>query len=239
MAHSKVPNASQKFLLFLIVSATVMSQITVAVKGANEFCLMMPPNPAGNVGDTEGSSLAKCTSATLADTVGASVFPAGFITGAHFVSTPLYVQVTGTIDREKFQLSDTDQGGEYDSDPNGSRPGSTCAGYPSYFSYLGPAGNIFCIRCCNPGGDCDSSQDKAGCMTRIPGVYTIGFSSNGEDTAVTNATLTAAKTSTASVSEATTVSVVTPKSTASKENSAASNFSDVLMTTFLLIVLTV
>ena len=166
-----------------------MSGITVAIQNATAFCLMLPPQPGQNVGNTEGSSLARCT-VPMAEATGSLLLPKGFIRSAHFISTNHYVQVTGQLDRGAYGLAASDQGGEYDSDPHGSRPGSVCAGATSYFSYVEPSDNRYCIRCCQSGGDCDSSQDLVGCLSRMTGNYGPGFTQNGQSISASESTST-------------------------------------------------
>jgi hypothetical protein len=51
----KVTLLSAVFLSFAFADP-----ITVGIATPTDFCLMMPPAPGGNVGDTEGTSLARC-----------------------------------------------------------------------------------------------------------------------------------------------------------------------------------
>ena len=77
----------------------------------------------------------------------------GFITSAHLIETADYVQVSGNMDNSKYGLDPTDGGGQYDSALGGSRPGSKCAGYPSYLEYVEPDQSRYCLRCCKKDDD--------------------------------------------------------------------------------------
>ena len=78
----------------------------------DDFCLFAPPNPgaASDIGDTERIEVAWCVQGGH----GTRVIPDGTITGAHFVQTPDYVQVTGVGDLTKINIPQGDQGGELD-----------------------------------------------------------------------------------------------------------------------------
>lgn len=82
--------------------------------------------------------------------------PSGFIVSAHFMNGPNYVQITGQINRAAYGLLQNDVGTEYSSDLFSYTAGSSCQGYSSYISFLEPDANVFCVRCCRPGGDCDA-----------------------------------------------------------------------------------
>ena len=89
----------------------------------DDFCLFAPPNPgaASDIGDTERIEVAWCVQGGH----GTRVIPDGTITGAHFVQTPDYVQVTGVGDLTKINIPQGDQGGELDphgADGNGESP---------------------------------------------------------------------------------------------------------------------
>lgn len=127
----------------ILASASVLAQgplnesITVGVVSQYDFCLMLPPTPGGNIGDTEGTSLSRCLG-NVPGSRAVGPFPDGFITSAHFIETPEYVQVSGNLDIALYNLDPTDGGGQYDSAMGGSRPYSMCANYPSYLSYVEP-----------------------------------------------------------------------------------------------------
>ncbi len=111
--------------------------ITVGVVSQYDFCLMLPPTPGGNIGNTEGTSLSRCIG-NVPGSKAVGPLPDGFITSAHLIETPEYIQVSGNLDVAKYGLDPTDGGGQYDSAMGGSRPYSMCANYPSYLSYVEP-----------------------------------------------------------------------------------------------------
>lgn len=78
----------------------------------DDFCIYGPPNPGPDsvIGNTERIEVAWC----LKSGYGTRVMPEGTITGAHFVQTPDYVQVTGVGDLTKINIPDHDEGGELD-----------------------------------------------------------------------------------------------------------------------------
>lgn len=128
------------------------------------FCSFMPPKAGDDVGGTENDGIPMCTNASL----GGEQFPDGFIQSAHYVKTSSYVQVTGTIDRTKYDLSESDGGGQYD---NKDIDGVTCNGYKYFVNLIEPDANTFCIRCCEEQSDCRLGISTAGCETIVPGEY--------------------------------------------------------------------
>lgn len=79
------------------------------INDVTDFCVWAPPN-GGAVSDFEGSVVSYCTKAGR----GTRVLPEGTITGAHFIKTRSYVQVTGTGDFTKIGITAGDAGGELD-----------------------------------------------------------------------------------------------------------------------------
>ncbi|CEQ43149.1 SPOSA6832_05050, partial [Sporobolomyces salmonicolor] len=75
-----------------------------------DFCLWGPPAPGSTIGDSEEFEVAWCTAAGH----GARLMPPGTITGAHFLITPHYIQVTGVGDFTKMNVQSGDEGGELD-----------------------------------------------------------------------------------------------------------------------------
>ena len=78
----------------------------------DDFCIFAPPNPGpgSDIGDTERIEVSWCIQAGY----GTRLIPDGAITGAHFVQTPDYVQVTGVGDLTKINIPQGDEGGELD-----------------------------------------------------------------------------------------------------------------------------
>jgi hypothetical protein len=89
----------------------------------SQFCLLLPPSPGNRdnhngtidsdaIADTEKNAVVFCTQEELAP--GARPMPDGFIASAEyqFNTTAEFVQIRGKIDREKYDLSKADGGGQ-------------------------------------------------------------------------------------------------------------------------------
>lgn len=79
----------------------------------SDFCLFLPPQPGLEVATNEDNGIPFCSNGSN-DVPGAQNFPQGFITVAHFQQNTTYQQVTGYMNPSAYQLSSTDQGGQYD-----------------------------------------------------------------------------------------------------------------------------
>lgn len=100
------------------------------VNSLDDWCIFAPPQPGPDsvIGNTERIEVAWCT----ADGHGTRLIPDGSITGAHFVQTPDYVQITGVGDLTKINIPAGDEGGELDphgADGNGEYPETRNARY--------------------------------------------------------------------------------------------------------------
>jgi hypothetical protein len=103
---------------------------------------------------------------------GSQPFPQGFITTAHYQQTDSYTQITGFFDRSKYNLSESDGGGQYDSHANHKPVGSSCQNFPFFVSMIEPSNNRFCIRCCQNTEDCKTGISQYGCARVVtPGNY--------------------------------------------------------------------
>ena len=82
------------------------------VNSIDDFCFFAPQKPGAQsaIGNTEREEVSWCVQAGY----GTRVIPPGTITGAHFVQTPDYVQVTGVGDLTKVNIPQGDTGGELD-----------------------------------------------------------------------------------------------------------------------------
>ncbi|KAI8605447.1 hypothetical protein EDD21DRAFT_363589 [Dissophora ornata] len=178
----------------------------VQITSASNWCMMMPPMEGGDIAGSEDNAVAFCTTDNP-DAPGARVFPSGFIQSAHFVAGSGYVQVTGQIDRTRYSLSETDQGGQYDIR---APVGSSCAGYNYYVNLIEPHSNTYCIRCCTDMSDCNTGESTYGCARIIPGDYSGRSNDDIADSAVTSTTSSA------------TSSSVTPTSASSSTSSISS-----------------
>ena len=105
---------------------------TLPVNSVDDFCIFAPPNPGPDsvIGNTERIEVAWC----LKDGYGTRLIPENTITGAHFVQTPDYVQVTGVGDLTKINIPAQDAGGELD--PHGADGNGQYERYLIYISVL-------------------------------------------------------------------------------------------------------
>ncbi|KAK0467583.1 hypothetical protein IW261DRAFT_1346176 [Armillaria novae-zelandiae] len=152
----------------------------------HDSCLWAPPTAGvdSGIGNTERIEVSWC----LKDGYGTRVIPSGAITGAHFVQTPDFIQVTGTGDLTKLNIPAGDTGGELDphgADGNGNPIGglvfSTAFGkLEQVFEWTNfMAADQFCFRACNPAGSmaptwCQHIYDVMGCAWNMPANYGSG-----------------------------------------------------------------
>ncbi|KAM5543463.1 hypothetical protein V8D89_002714 [Ganoderma adspersum] len=155
------------------------------VNAIDDWCIFAPPTPGPDavIGNTERIEVAWC----IKPGHGTRLIPDGAITGAHFVQTPDYVQVTGVGDLTKINIPQNDAGGELDphgADGNGNPIGGLV--FTSAFGTLAQAHewtnfvafNEFCIRVCKDGPNapalCNHIYDVMGCDWNMPGDYSSG-----------------------------------------------------------------
>ena len=155
---------------------------TAWLNSLQDFCLWGPAE-YGTVGEKERHGVAYCTT----DRHGTRLIPDGTITGAHFVQTRDYVQVTGQGDFTNILIPDGDDGGEFD--PHGADDlGNPIGGivyttanpasngepffvdqWTNFMSY-----NQFCFRACwgeDAARQCEHIYDVLGCQWNIPANY--------------------------------------------------------------------
>lgn len=125
----------------------------VYINSIKDFCLWAPHKRA-TIGDSEAKTIAYCTKSGY----GTRLIPDGTISGAHFLKTPSYVQVTGRGDLTKINVAPRDEGGELD--PHGADGSGNPVGgvvftraftgnwqqiheWQNFISY-----NEFCFRAC-------------------------------------------------------------------------------------------
>ncbi|CAE6519662.1 unnamed protein product, partial [Rhizoctonia solani] len=167
-------------------SQTSMCQ-NVYINSVNDFCVWAPPYTDGknsSVGQVEEIMVAWC----LNDGYGTRLIPDGTITGAHFVQTPDYVQVTGFGDLTKLNIPKGDSGGELDphgadglGNPHGGLVfGSSFGKWQQYHEWTNfMSSTNFCIRACrddsnDPKHHCNHIYDLQGCDWNIPANYSVG-----------------------------------------------------------------
>ncbi|KDQ50361.1 hypothetical protein JAAARDRAFT_42151 [Jaapia argillacea MUCL 33604] len=155
------------------------------INSVDDFCVFAPPDPGPNsvIGNTERYEVSWC----LKSGYGTRLMPNGTITGAHFVQTPDYVQVTGVGDLTLINIPAGDAGGELDphgADGNGNPIGGLV--FSSAFGTLAElhewtnfvSANEFCFRACKDGPNapalCNHIYDVMGCAWNMPGNYSAG-----------------------------------------------------------------
>jgi len=158
------------------------------INSVTDFCLFAPPEPGPDsvIGNTERIEVAWCTK----NGTGTRLIPDGTITGAHFVQTPDFIQVTGIGNLTMINIPAGDEGGELD--PHGADGNGNPIGGLVFTSAFGPleqihewtnfvAFNEFCFRACKPGPMaatfCQHIYDVMGCDWNMPASYDPGFES--------------------------------------------------------------
>ncbi|EPQ30967.1 uncharacterized protein PFL1_01156 [Pseudozyma flocculosa PF-1] len=155
----------------------------VSINSVTDWCTFGPPGNDQPIGNVEGETVAYCTQPRN----NARVIPDGTITGAHFVKTPLYVQIMASGDFTKIGLVAGDEGGELDphgatemGNPVGGNVTSNVSGkdvfYEEWMNYI--SYNQVCFRICIAGSDqaptsleCQHTLDEMGCNWVMPGNY--------------------------------------------------------------------
>lgn len=145
-----------------------ISHALIATVGPDVFCSFLPPQPGGNIADSESNAVVFCNKPN-SQAPKANIFPSGFIKTAHFAKQPGYVQVTGTINRQAYGLSANDAGGQYDS--NGAPPRARVSGAKKFVNLVEPDQQHFCIRACTDGSKCNTDESTKGCEVVVPGNY--------------------------------------------------------------------
>ncbi|KAH8994480.1 hypothetical protein EDB92DRAFT_1849454 [Lactarius akahatsu] len=157
------------------------------INSVDDFCVFAPPEPgpASVIGNTERFEVSWC----IKPGYGTRLIPDGSVTGAHFVQTPDYVQVTGVGDFTKINIPKGDAGGELD--PHGADGnGNPIGGLVFSSAFTGQIQQVhewtnfmsdsqFCFRACKDGpkapGLCEHIYDVMGCEWNMPGNYGQGF----------------------------------------------------------------
>ncbi|TCD62764.1 hypothetical protein EIP91_006436 [Steccherinum ochraceum] len=155
------------------------------INSVDDFCLFAPPEPGptSTIGDSERIEVSWC----IKGGYGTRIIPDGAITGAHFVKTPDFVQITGVGDLTKLNIPKGDSGGELDphgADGNGNPIGGLV--FSSAFGDLQQlhewtnymSDSMFCFRACKEGPQaptfCQHVYDVMGCQWNMPANYNAG-----------------------------------------------------------------
>ncbi|KAF8888567.1 hypothetical protein BD779DRAFT_449571 [Infundibulicybe gibba] len=155
------------------------------VNSVDDWCVWGPPNPGPDsmIGSIERIAVAWC----IKNGTGSRLIPDGAITGAHFLQTPDFVQVTGVGNLQLINIPAGDAGGEMD--PHGADGNGNPIGGLVFTTAFGELQQIhewtnfisekmFCIRLCKPGPRaqewCEHIYDVMGCQWNIPANYDPG-----------------------------------------------------------------
>jgi len=152
--------------------------------------LWAPPWSNGTnstIAETEQTEVSWC----IKNGYGTRLIPDGTITGAHFVQTPDYVQVTGIGNFTWTNIPVGDEGGELDphgADGNGNPHGGLVFGstfgalqqYHEWTNFM--SSTQFCIRACKDSATaptlCNHIYDVMGCDWNMPANYADGTFDN-------------------------------------------------------------
>ncbi|CEG70610.1 hypothetical protein CU097_004458 [Rhizopus azygosporus] len=146
------------------VDNTNYNSTNIQVLSDTQFCSFLPGTPGQDVATTEKQGKPFCTNSSL----GGYTFPSGLILTAHYLKTDSYSQVTGTFDPSVYNLSSTDNGGQYD---NRDQSQHKCNDLDYFVNLIEPNGGTFCIRCCESQADCNIGISQDGCRKVVPGDY--------------------------------------------------------------------
>lgn len=154
----------------------------LSINSVDDWCTFSSPD-GKPIADTESYTVAYCTKARN----NARVIPDGTVTAAHFVKTPLYVQLMALGDFTKIGIQAGDEGGELDphgatnlGNPHGGNVTSNVSGqdvfYEEWMNYV--SYQQVCVRVCIAGTDiaptpleCQHTLDEMGCNWVMPGDY--------------------------------------------------------------------
>ncbi|KAF9153213.1 hypothetical protein BG015_003862 [Linnemannia schmuckeri] len=143
---------------------------TGTIVDQNDFCIFLPPTVGGDIAANEDRAVAFCTKANMPGAPGAKILPKGFIKSAHFTRNTAagWVQITGRINRSKYNLSPKDGGGQYDMR---APVGASFTGYNAFVQLTEPDSEIYCIRACMTKADCPVNKSTHGCVRVLGGDY--------------------------------------------------------------------
>jgi len=159
------------------VDPASMSRL-ISLNSVNDFCVFGPPTKDNEpIGNIEEKVVAYCSQPRN----GARIIPDGALKSAHYVKTPLYVQISGTWDGTAVDIAAGDYGGELDphgatgeGNPVGGNVTSNVSGsdvfYEEWMMYV--SSDAFCLRICTADDpknnitaalQCEHELDVMGC----------------------------------------------------------------------------
>ncbi|ORZ13527.1 hypothetical protein BCR42DRAFT_418492 [Absidia repens] len=207
----------------LMVSYVSAGGMIGQVVDATNFCVFLPPSGemSDPLSDNEWDGQAYCLGSTP-KAVDANTLPDGFIQSAHYVATDDYVQVTGQIDASKMGLNPTDEGAQFDIM---APKGSSCAGWDYYVNLIEPAGNTYCMRCCNDTTNCNRGISQDGCARIVPGDYSGPMDGSGSSLPSSSSSASSSASGSSSSSAADASSSIVASSSSSSASVPASSSS--------------
>ncbi|KAJ1033817.1 hypothetical protein NDA16_000027 [Ustilago loliicola] len=164
------------------INQTSVSRLA-SINSIDDWCTFGPPGTGQPLADVEEITVAYCTKPRN----NARVIPDGTVTGAHFVKTPLYVQLMAMGDFTSIGFMAGDEGGELDphgatnmGNPVGGNVTSNVSGqdvfYEEWMNYA--SSNQVCFRVCIASSEqaptaleCQHTLDVMGCNFVMPGNY--------------------------------------------------------------------
>lgn len=176
------PDNPQKPQMNTPINQKSLSKLA-SINSIDDWCTFGPADIDVELSDQEERTVVYCTKPRN----NARVIPDGTVTAAHFVKTPLYVQVMALGDFTRIGIKDGDHGGELDphgqtnkGNPVGGNVTSNISGkdvfYQEWMNYVGF--DILCFRVCIAGSDqatpqveCQHTLDEMGCTWVMPGNY--------------------------------------------------------------------
>ncbi|CCF50448.1 hypothetical protein NDA11_005037 [Ustilago hordei] len=164
------------------INQTSVSRLA-SINSIDDWCTFGPPGTGQPLADVEEITVAYCTKPRN----NARIIPDGTVTGAHFVKTPLYVQLMASGDFTSIGFMAGDEGGELDphgatnmGNPVGGNVTSNVSGqdvfYEEWMNYA--SADQVCFRVCIAGSEqaptaleCQHTLDVMGCNFIMPGNY--------------------------------------------------------------------
>ncbi|WRT70361.1 uncharacterized protein IL334_007359 [Kwoniella shivajii] len=129
----------------------------------DDFCLLAPSNPGTKISEAGQDVVSYCTNKEHKT----RLIPDGTLKGVTYVKTPSWVQVSGSGDFTKMNISPNDFGGQFDSSehtPEGATLKISTGGDPARNWVTMISADTFCMRACT--GDpayCPTQYDSLGC----------------------------------------------------------------------------
>ncbi|KAI8892784.1 hypothetical protein BC833DRAFT_337761 [Globomyces pollinis-pini] len=156
---------------------------SILINSSSDFCLFLFVNQNQNISNTtkymkdiESDSLETNVCRQHHSDMNSTLFEDGFMKSAHYIRSPNYVQITGSISNISSHVNIKNSRSSYEITPN-STIGTQCRGYKTFYNAINLIEGIYCLRCCHLQEDCQLGNKRI-CST-VPGNYSVGYSDNG------------------------------------------------------------